>query len=351
MVVVDRAGAVAGRTRQWTRARGLAWSPEGDEVWFAASEGRSKRALRAVRLDGRERLVHESPGSLTLWDAAPDGRVLLTRDDERMAVVGVPPGAASERDLSWFDSAGLAALSRDGRLLLFGDRFGIYLRRTDGSLPTKLGSAQGYPDDLSPDGSLVLATSPSADALFLVPTGPGAARPLALDGIRSLSGSLWFPDGRRILVNAREANRPLRSYVTDTSGSPPRPVTEEGTWALAISPDGEWLAAIAQDRGISLWPTGRGSSQEIPGSQPGDRPVCWTGDGRSLWIFRRGEVPARVDRLDVATGQRQRWKTLAPAYGAGVYSIDDLRMTPSGDAYFYSYRQALSELYEARGLR
>jgi WD40 repeat protein len=328
----------------------VAWSPEGDEVWFAAAEGRTNRALRAVRLDGRERLVHEGPGSLTLWDAAPDGRVLITRDDERVAVVGRPPDASSEIDLSWFDHGGLGALSSDGRLLVLGDRFGIYLRHTDGSPAAKLGSVEGFPDDLSPDGSLVLATTLSGDELFLAPTGPGEVRPLAVEGIQ-LYGSLWFPDGHRILVNGREPDRKLRSYVTDVSGRPLEPITEEGTWALSISPDGEQLAAIADEGGITLWPVAGGPSRLVPGSEQGDRPVRWSEDGASLWVFRRDEVPARIDRLEIATGRRERWRTLVPADAAGVYSILGLRITPSGHSYFYNYRQTLSELYEAQGLR
>ena len=74
-------------------------------------------------------------------------------------------------------------------------------------------------------------------------------------------------------------------------------------------------------------------------------------DGRSLWVFRRGEVPAWIFSVDVATGRESLWKTLVPPDAAGVYSIDELKVTPSQDAYFYSYRRTLSELYEARGLR
>ncbi|MCG6924769.1 MAG: protein kinase, partial [Acidobacteria bacterium] len=351
ILVVDQDGEVVLRTRGWTRARGLAWSPEGDEVWFAAAEERVNRALRAVRLDGRERLVHEGPGSLTLWDTAPDGRVLVTREDERVVVVGQPPGATREIDLSWFDYGGLGALSSDGQLVVLGDRFGIYLRHTDGSPAAKLGSAEGFPDDLSPDGKLVLATTLSGDGLFLVPTGAGEVRPLAIEGIQRFYGSHWFPDSHRILVNGREPDRKLRSYVTDVTGRTPEPVTEEGTWTIAISPDGEQLAAIADEGGITLWPVAGGPPRAVPGSELGDRPVGWAEDGESLWIFRRSEVPAHIDRLEIATGRREHWRALEPADAAGVYSILGVRITPSGHSYFYNYRQTLSELYEARGLR
>ena len=351
VVVVDRDGVVVVRTRDWGNVRGLAWAPGGGELWFTASETRSNRTLRAVRLDGRQRQVLESAGSLTIRDTADDGRVLLTREDERTAVVGVLPGGSAEHDLSWFDNAGLAALSDDGRRLLFGDRFGIFLRDTDGAPATKLGAVEGFPDDLSPDGRTVLATNMTASGLFLAPTGQGTVQEVRVEGLESFQGSLFFPDGRRLLVNGREPGRRLRSYVVDLPGGRPRPVTDEDTWGIAISGDGAQVAAISVNGPVTLWPTAGGASRTLPGTEPGDRPVNWAPDGRSLWVFRRGEVPARVFTVDVQTGRRALWKTLMPPDAAGVYSVDQVRVTPSGNAYFYSYRRTLSELYEVRGLR
>jgi hypothetical protein len=358
--IVHRDGTSKVLTRNWVNARGLAWSPRGDEVWFTAAEARANRALRAVDLEGRERLVAESPGSLTLWDTAPDGRVLITRDDERRSLVGVPPGESIERDLSAFDDAGLAALSADGRTLLFGDRFGVYLRPTDGSPPVKLGFKDVFPDDLSPDGRLVLATSASTNQLMLLPTGAGEAQPLPAHGITSYHGAWWFPDGHRILFNtvvqdaASSGNAHVsktRSYLTDRSGTPPKPLTPAGVWALAISPDGTRLAVLGAAPGISISPVAGGPPVSVPGTQAGDRPVEWSADGRALWVFRRGQVPASIDRLEIATGRRQQLKKLMPPDPAGLFSIAELRITREGHSYFYSYRRILSELYVAVGMR
>jgi hypothetical protein len=88
----------------------------------------------------------------------------------------------------------------------------------------------------------------------------------------------------------------------------------------------------------------------VPGSQAYDRPVAWSEDGRWLWLFRRNEIPAKIERLEIATGRRQLWKMLVPAEG-GVYSILNFSVTPSGSAYCYSYRRKLSDLYLVDGLR
>ena len=111
-----------------------------------------------------------------------------------------------------------------------------------------------------------------------------------------------------------------------------------------------WVAAVGSDNTISLWPVGDGPSRVVRGSEPGDRPVAWSADGRSLWLFRRGEVPTNVFRLDIATGRRELWKTLVPPDPDGVYSIIEFCVTPAGDSYFYSYRRLLSQLFLVTGL-
>ena len=351
VVVVDRDGGQTVLTREWPSARGIAWAPQGNEIWFTAAEERTSRSLYAVDSERRERLLLEAPGSLTIWDAAPDGRVLLSRDESRVSLVGLEPGGQQERDLSWFDSSALACLSRDGRSVLFGDRFGIYLRDTNGAPPVKLGFEGAYADDLSPDGKLVLATRSSGGELVILPTGAGAPRPVPRHQITLYSGAKWFPDGQRILFNGREAGRELRSYVMEPSGGPPRALTPEGTWAVALSSDGAFAAAIGPGHGIWVYPTAGGPSRPIHGSEPGDRPVAWSKDGRSLWVYKRGQVPAQVARLDIATGTRLEWKKLSPPDHAGVYSIFQFDITPTGDAYAYSYRHLLSQLYVVEGLQ
>jgi serine/threonine protein kinase len=349
--IVDTAtGNVRRLTEEFAFARGLAWSSDGREIWFTAGQVGSDRSLRAIDLAGLQRVILDAPGSLTIWDIAPDGRVLMTRDEERRAIVGQAPGEAAEREMSWLDDSALADLSNDGRLLLFRDRFGIYLRATTGSPPVHLGLTDGFPDDLSPDGKLALATSQSGRQLLLVPTGTGATREIPAHGIEGYNGAQFLSEGR-ILFRGRERGTNERSYIQDLDGGTPRPITPENTRVLAISADGEWGAATGPGQGVSLWPLNGGPPRDVPGSEAGDRPVAWTADGRSLWMFRRGEVPAPVYRLDTTTGRRELWKNLVPPDPAGVYSIIEFRITPSGDAYFYSYTRLLSQLYLVRGLK
>ena len=53
--------------------------PDGREVWFTAGKSGEFKSLRAVTLDGKERLIARMLGQIDLEDVGRDGRVLLTR--------------------------------------------------------------------------------------------------------------------------------------------------------------------------------------------------------------------------------------------------------------------------------
>jgi hypothetical protein len=351
VTVLDLNGNARRLTKAWSSVRGLAWSRSGREVWFAATDSRSRfRALRAVTMGGRDRIVYEAPGPLTIWDIGSDGRVLLSRDEERRGVVGRGPTDTVERDLSWFDNTGVADISDDGRWIVGSDRPGVFLRATDGSQPLSV-VKDGYADDLSSDGKAILATIDRGKSLVVVPQIGGEPRPLAKFGIEAYHGARWFPDGLRVFFTGEEKGQPARSYMQDLQGGAPRPITPESVLALAVSPRGDQVAAIKEGQPITVWPVAGGPPVEVKGSEDGERPVAWTADGRSLWVFRRNEVPGRVFRIEIATGRRQPVMMLMPTDDSGVYSIMEFQTTPSGNAYAYGYRQLLSQLYVATGLR
>jgi hypothetical protein len=58
-----------------------------------------------------------------------------------------------------------------------------------------------------------------------------------------------------------------------------------------------------------------------------------------------------VYRLDVATGKRDLVTTLAPSDLAGVTAIQNLRITPDGKSYAYSFSRELSDLFLVDGAR
>ena len=353
VVVIDRTGKEIQRTKEWPNARGLAWSPGGREIWFtAAADVGSNRALRAVTLDGRQRVVFETPGTLTLWDIAADGRVLLTLDEERRVVMALPPGHTTEQDISSYDQSGLAAISSDGQWLLGGDRYGVLLRKTDGSSRPRSVLSYGMADDLAADNETALVTVDGK--LTVMRPQANVPEPLPPGDIIQYNGGYWFPDSppHRVLFTGKRAGEAQRSFVQELPNGAPAPITPPGQIAVAISPDGKWVAGIGtEDHTIPLWPVDGGAPKYVPGVTKGERPIAFGVGGKSLWFFRRGDIPVNLSTLDLETGKRQLRLTLTPADTAGLFAILGLAITPDGKAYAYSYSRVLSVLYLVKGLK
>ena len=119
---------------------------------------------------------------------------------------------------------------------------------------------------------------------------------------------------------------------------------------MAISPDGKQVAFVTPDQKPSLLTLETGEVRPIPGLNGGDAPIAWTNDGR-LFVYRLGEIPATVNRLDVATGRKQLWKQLVPPDVSGVTDISSILITPDGSSYVYEYGRTLSDLYLVNDLK
>jgi hypothetical protein len=120
---------------------------------------------------------------------------------------------------------------------------------------------------------------------------------------------------------------------------------------FAISPDGKLVAAVGPDQKGYLYPVDGGDPRPISGFPAGDVPAAWAGDGRSLFIYRPGDLPAKVYRLNLATGQKQLWRELMPADSAGVTDLSLILITPDTKNYVYEYGRTLSDLYLVEGIK
>ena len=358
VAVVDRSGTKKSLSKAFSTAGGLDWSPDGKEIWFTAARVGGNRALHAVSLSGRERLLSRVTGNLTLQDVAPDGRLLISHDTLRSGILGMAPGEEKERDLSWLDWSGAADISSDGTRIVFfesgeggGAGYSSYLRKMDGSPPVRLG--EGVVQSLSPDGEWVIAIVRATQdrQAVLLPTGAGEPRPLLTEGL-SVTNASWFPDGKRILLTASAQGQGNRLYVMDSDRVKPRVVTPVGYRAFprTISADGKTVAVTGPDRRHYIYPLEGGEPVPIASLSAEDRPVGWTSDGRSLYIIASG-LPARVFRVDPLTGRKELWKDLSPSDAAGVYAIAPPRIAADGKAYVYSYNRILSDLFLAEGVK
>ncbi len=360
VAVVNLAGQRTTLSSGWVTIWGLAWTPRGDEIWFTAVEAGDAGNLMAVTPKGKHRLLARTAGGLVLHDISA-GRALLDRYNLQIGMAGLVAGETQERELSWLDWSAPADLSADGKLLLFTESGkavamnpAVYLRKTDGSPAVRLGDGQAKA--LSPDARWALATlGTSPPQLVLLPTGAGTPRPLPRGAIARYGWVSWFPDGRRILFLGAEPDHAARWYAQDVEGGHPQAVTPEGMQLVplphALSPDGKLFAAIDPQAKLSLYSVQGGAPRQIPGVSPGEVPIRWSKDARSLYVLRPGGLPARVYRLDISTGRRELWKEILPADRAGMREVWPVLMTPDAKSYVYGYSRYLTDLYLVDGLK
>ena len=361
IAVVDHSGKKRELSTGWDGVRGLAWSSKGDELFFVAGKTEDDVSLRAVDLSSHERVLLPGASGAFLHDVARDGKILLERSSAHRGILFGSADQERETQLAWLDGSYPYDLSADGRQIVFGEggeggsaKGDAYLRRTDGSPPVRLGD--GSPTSLSPDGKWALTkTRGSSPDLVLLPTGPGTPKKIPLRGITRF-GARFSPDGR-ILVFHATTGKDFGLFVMGVDGGTGRSVDVAGldlSHVFAVSPDGELLAYGTTDHKVRIVPIDGGSSRDVPhaGLEPHDKLTQWSSDKRSLYVYREGEIPARVWRLDVETGEKVLWKELKPSDAAGVTQIDAVSITPDGRSYAYGYAVVdTSTLYVVSGLK
>jgi eukaryotic-like serine/threonine-protein kinase len=367
IIVADRVRRTTTLSAGWEPALGLAWSPTGAEVWFTGSRG-AAAALRAISLDGKERLLAQGTDMLMIQDVLRDGRVLAVRHHGREGFACRAPDESSDRDLSWFDGSGLEVLSADGRTVVFGEvrggggpRRGIYLRKTDGSAAIRLGD--GDPEDLSPDGHWVLKRpTDQKHGWNLLPVGVGLPKTLPRGSLVDLFEANFLPDGKGVVFGGAEYGRGRRIFVQDLDGSAPRPISPEGVRTVGLTtPDGQFVLGFSGGQHL-LFGVDGGKPRTLPFLSSEDSPLQWTLDGQFLYVLHASPwsntpaqiyqtMEARIDKVDAVTGLRTPWKTIKPADPVGLEAINAVFINPRGTAYCYGYLRTLSDLFVIDGLK
>jgi serine/threonine protein kinase/Tol biopolymer transport system component len=355
IVIIDRQGNHKASSSFYGSIEGLAWAPNGEEVWFSAVPAGASRSIYALDLAGKERLIYRAPGGLTIHDINASGKVLMTADKSRMSISAVPPGETRERSLSWFDWSLVTDMSDDGKTIVFsesgeavGTNYSIYTRNTDGSSAVRLG--EGSFGLLSPDGHWVLDVIGTPVKLVLLPTGVGEPRQI-VEQNPNLIDAGWYPDGRSIFYSVVTSNHQRRVYKIAINGGTPQPIVSEDRRGILITPDGKSLLTLDSNRQFWLDPLAGGEPQKLTFVENADESVVRLIDGGRSLLVRDRNLPLQITRIDMATGRREPWKQIVPADLAGVQSIPVVRFSADGKSYAYSISRTLSDLFVVDGLR
>jgi DNA-binding winged helix-turn-helix (wHTH) protein/Tol biopolymer transport system component len=353
--IIDSHGLRRSLSAGWASADGLAWAPSGREVWFTAARTGLTRALYAVTVSGKLRLIAASPGTLTLFDIAPSGRVLVARQQIHAMMTEVSQSDPQGRDLSWFDYSNVMDISADGKVILFeetgeggGPHHAVYIRRAGTHGAVRLG--EGYALALSPDGSWAV-TLPDTDqsTLNLVPVTPGQPRVLSGHGIK-YAFARFFPSGDRLLVNGTQSDGRHRLFVQLLDGSPPQPLpTTTYLMRPAISPDGKQIAGTDSEQRLVTFPV-EGGEPRVIASPFAPTVLSWSPSGNTL-LAQSSAIPAALVHVDFESGRYKTWKEIAPYHLAGVTHMWLAVASADERTIVFSYQQTLSELFLVDGWR
>jgi serine/threonine protein kinase len=356
--VIDLAGHVKTLTGEWESEQGIAWRPDGQEIWFTAIEEGTNLNLMAVTLSGKVRTLLDLPMGITLQDIASDGRVLISLTSKRLALAYSTLGSTQDVELSWHDWNVAKDISPDGQSVLFEDSseaagagYAVALRKIDGALPVRLGD--GSAGGLSPDGKWAISVSAgSPDQMTLLPTGPGQPRPVNISGLDHIQNgwARFLSDGQKLITNANEPSHTTRCFMLDLAGGSPKAVTPEGIVCGPSSPDSQFVVGLRSNAAVALYPVAGGSPRPLPGLEPDFHPVQWSQDGSQLYGYRTGELPSKIYKADISTGKQTVIQKLRPGAPAGVVIVAPVVVSRDGTRFAYSYNENLSVLYLVSGL-
>jgi dipeptidyl aminopeptidase/acylaminoacyl peptidase len=356
VAVVDLDGKKTTLSTGYSSLAGLAWSPDGNEVWFSGTTTGNAHSLYAVTLSGKLRPLATMPADVLLQDVRPDGKVLLKKETTHSEIYGGEEGEASERKLDWLDWSRLSGIADDGKYVFFdeegeggGPEYTVYVRPTDGGPAIALGHGDAVA--MSPDNLWVLTGTLGAPSQFmLVPTGPGEARTLTHDQIDHLNAR-FLPDGKHLIFTGREPGRRVRTYMLDIESGDSKPITAEGIVARTMSPDGKSLIVRSNGEWCRSAVAG-GEPVPIAALKADDIIGGFTADGTHVYVGSPDESrPRKVYLVDLTTGKRILWKSLGPQDWTGAGSPGMPSISRDGKHYAYFVIRSLSDLYVVTGLK
>ena len=357
VAVVEAGSAAIKLSEPLNFLHGLAWSGDGSEI--VASYGTTDQGgtITAFAPGRPPRELLRTIATARLHDIAASGAILLTADSVPISIEGrlaagfarLGFGAQTGATIEGISEDGTTVVGTDGGLLEGGEYHSFYERADGGRVPLGVGGAAG----ITPDGrrAFVYTLHRDRNRLRAVPTGPGDERAYDLGGVllevSSYDLVTCAADGRTTAFLGRRAGEEPRGYVFDLeTAKPPRAVTPPGVRRIRISPDGRQLAAVGADLVPVLYQVASGARSPIPGAVSGEVVVAWASGSDALYVWNR-ELPARVERLDLATGRRALALEWRPSGSTeGLYGL--LSVTNDARYFLMRFRGGVSTLAVAQ---
>jgi Tol biopolymer transport system component len=352
LTLVDASGSARRITAETVSEQGVAWAPDGREIWYAAFTA-GARAVWAVTPGGTPRQIFQVPGDTVVCDLAEDRTLLFSHETIGAAQLVASPPGDPERDVSVAGYAVWGALSADGKTVAFSEvstgDYLVFVRRLDGSPAIEIG--EGSTMGITPDARHVVALVPGQPTkIRVLPTGAGETRTFDVAPVHVDSYFVsWLPGAKEFVFLGHEGDAQPRAYRVSLDGGPARRATnqEGGEFWNKVSPDGRSLlqAPGVGDQGRAvIVDLVSGAVRSVP-LLAGDQPIAWDQDEKHIFVAQERDGGGTIYRVDLSTWRREVWKEIRPADLAGLLSVGRFYVTPSGNAYAYDAVRYLSALY------
>jgi uncharacterized protein with WD repeat len=299
------------------------------EVTMAAAPGSPVapgilgRPLRQVVATPSTLSVFRHPREVRVVAFSPDGLLLATVSDDRVARLWDVTSAQVRVQISQDAPIADLAFSPDGRLMATASYDTRLWETASGRERPRAGlqATQARGVAVSPDGRLLATADREGARLWEATSGRERAR---LQHDRAVRGVRFSPDGR---LMATISDRTGRIWEVASGRERVRVTHDDWVQGVAFSPDGRLLATASQDLTARLWEVASGQEHIRVTHDNLVQGVAFSADGRLL-ATASADQTARL--WEVATGRECARVTHAQPSGLHVGQVYGVALSPDG---------------------
>lgn len=280
-------------------------SPNGEMLAYVRLENETGSVwVKQIAADGTTQILPPSRKGYRSLTFLPDGKYLFFREEaDGGGIYQVPILGGTQRKIAnnvWSDFS----ISPDGKQFVFirrdteRNRFLLIMSNLDGSGEREL-SAKQLPSDFrgipsfSPDGHKITVAAGIQSQFFpkllTIDVADGTETELKIPRWRAIQRILWMPNGKNILVSARDAREPYSQlWILSYPNGEVRRLTNdlEAYFWISMSADGQKVVTRQQKIFSHLWLLPDGDLKKAKQLTSGTRNLdgyaglAWSPDGK-----------------------------------------------------------------------
>ncbi len=254
----------------------LAWSADGEYIYFVPYRPRAQTFIRRIPAAGGEQeIVSLNGNEITNIAISPNGKTLAFAEEPgKFSIVRVSPNGQPAKTLIKSTTSEIAPqFSPDGSKIVFqSDRTGtlqIWTADANGGNLQQITNGE-FPSVLarfSPDGSMLVYNRREGEnfANYTIPTTGGEPRRISPEGVTE-DFPIWSADGEYIYFTSNRSGEPNIWRVKANGASEAVQITNGGAYRATPAPDGKTIYYTKTEFSKEMWrvPAEGGAEKLVP---------------------------------------------------------------------------------------